>query len=234
MPKQLIKSVIDPVSGETVFCFPPAALQPTQVDLTNAVEACRAFAKQNGKVGLWRPAIITDYSVRATNPRKVLVRCNTPKRYVFTTSKYIMIFGVVQREIIDNFWTKYTYLSGRTTYARGWFTVPKQYVYETPKSLKEILMFRNVEIRRILLERFGIDRLVDEPGITVLDRRFNEIENSWELLLSLGEDRLFLCGCPSTGRRYILFVSNEVSNCKDAQKELWGTLPAAVRIIGRS
>lgn len=236
MPKQLIKSVRDPVSDETVFCFPPAATQPSQEDITKAITTSKLLAKQLGKPGIWKPAIATDGFIIGKY-RRILLGTRTGRSRIYvTTSKHILILGSSKTELIDNFWTKTTYLSGRTVYSRGAFSVPKRYVYETPRSLKEILMFRNLEVRRILLERFGIEKIANEPQVVVLNHNFNEIENSWELLLALQDtaEKLFLCGCPSTGRRYILFVTQSVFSCKAAQKELWGRLPATVRMIGRS
>ncbi|WP_407572571.1 DUF6745 domain-containing protein [Deinococcus altitudinis] len=73
----------------------------------------------------------------------------------------------------------------------------------------EILSTRNVELRRVMLERVGYGRFLDEVGAQVLDR--DRDAGGERLLVRVAlpgdEDFVAVCfSCPSTGRRYALRV----------------------------
>jgi hypothetical protein len=90
--------------------------------------------------------------------------------------------------------------------------VPR-FVVETPHEIttEKVLKESNQEVRRVMLERFGYDKLLTELGATTLDT------SKWGTLLSTdklktyleGEDeeaRFVLVTDPSTSRRYALRV----------------------------
>lgn len=73
----------------------------------------------------------------------------------------------------------------------------------------EILSTQNVELRRVMLERVGYERFLDEVGAQVIDR--DRDAGGERLLVRVelpgDEDFVAVCfSCPSTGRRYALRV----------------------------
>ena len=110
----------------------------------------------------------------------------------------------------------------------GWYylqgvRVPEKVVL-APKTLtpQEILAEWNIEVRRLMIERFGTDRLIREVGAEVVD------ESSWGRLyrLAFWNDRLkeetdeplvmVEVTCPSTGRKFMLRVHPEMSTAQEA------------------
>lgn len=80
-----------------------------------------------------------------------------------------------------------------------------------------ILRERNTELRRVMLERAGIDQVLRAVGATTLDadrdaggeRRLLEVRTA-------PVARYLDCRCPSTGRRYLLGVPRQVTSCHAA------------------
>ena len=83
----------------------------------------------------------------------------------------------------------------------------------------EVLAERNAEVRRVKLERMGIERFLADANPETLDedtdpggpRRLLRVE--WE-----GDEPLVcvLVCCPSTGRRYTLRVPPQMETCRQA------------------
>jgi hypothetical protein len=101
-------------------------------------------------------------------------------------------------------------------------TVVPQFMIESPHEITTSLILgeNNQEVRRVMLERYGWDRLLTELEATTLDT------SRWGTLLSTdklstyleGEDaeaRFVLVQDPSTGRKYALRVD---PSCKDAHE----------------
>ncbi|MFO0810610.1 MAG: hypothetical protein U0746_18440 [Gemmataceae bacterium] len=103
-----------------------------------------------------------------------------------------------------------------------WQGVPiDERIFLRPETIQldEILAERNAERRRILLDRFGVARFMQESGAEVLDRdtdaggprRLLRVEQPGdEPLVTLS------CLCPSTARQYFLRVPPDTKSCHQA------------------
>jgi hypothetical protein len=108
--------------------------------------------------------------------------------------------------------------------------VPPRVVFR-PQTLtpEEILSQRNAELRRVMLERVGLDRILRMARAEILDsdtdpggvRRLVRISpRTWS---SQARPSCYLhCRCPSTGRDYLLRVPPETRTCREAASWLAG------------
>ena len=78
-----------------------------------------------------------------------------------------------------------------------------------------ILAERNMEVRRVMIERFGIKRLVETTRAEVLDE--DKHRTLYRLRLSGDEPIVAVrVTCPSTGHVYLLRVPPEIRSCRAA------------------
>jgi hypothetical protein len=83
----------------------------------------------------------------------------------------------------------------------------------------EILAEKNLEIRRIMIERFGVERLLSEAGASLVD---SDIDAGGERALfhvtrRSGEPLSFLkVRCPSTLRSYLIQMPPTARSCREA------------------
>ena len=96
-----------------------------------------------------------------------------------------------------------------------------------PEDLKavEILNVRNVTRRRILLERFGLDRFIQEVGGLIIDRDRDAGGERQLLSIPLTDDEPIVAlrvRCPSTAHTYVLRVPPHVRTCRRAAAWLAG------------
>jgi hypothetical protein len=86
-------------------------------------------------------------------------------------------------------------------------------------TVDEILAETNAELRRVLLERFGLERFLSEAAAEVLDedRDSGGERKLLRVPMEGGEDLVcVLVICPSTSRRYILRVPPSMQTCRQA------------------
>jgi hypothetical protein len=86
-------------------------------------------------------------------------------------------------------------------------------------TVAEILGERNAELRRVMLERFGLERFMRDANSTVLDQDRDAGGERQLLRLTLEGDEDLVCvsvSCPSTGRRYLLRVPPTMRTCRQA------------------
>jgi hypothetical protein len=108
--------------------------------------------------------------------------------------------------------------------------VPPEVIFR-PETLtpEQILCQRNAELRRVMLERIGVDRVLHKAKAEVIDsdqdlggaRRLVHMA----LVGRFGRDRdhcYLHCRCPSTGREYLLRVPPETRTCRQAAAWLAG------------
>lgn len=84
---------------------------------------------------------------------------------------------------------------------------------------QEVLQARNVELRRVLLERMGHERFITEVGGLVLDKDHDTGgERKLVRVPFEGDEPLVVLWviCPSTGRNYVLRVPPHISRCRQA------------------
>ncbi|TGE27559.1 DUF6745 domain-containing protein [Hymenobacter metallicola] len=96
-----------------------------------------------------------------------------------------------------------------------------------PEDLKavDILNVRNVTRRRVLLERFGLDRLVQEVGGLIIDRDRDAGGERQLLSIPLEGDEPIVALrviCPSTAHTYVLRVPPHLRTCRRAAAWLAG------------
>ncbi|UOQ53832.1 DUF6745 domain-containing protein [Hymenobacter cellulosivorans] len=96
-----------------------------------------------------------------------------------------------------------------------------------PEDLKavDILNVRNVTRRRVLLERFGLDRFVQEVGGLVIDRDRDAGGERQLLNIPLEGDEPIVALrviCPSTAHTYVLRVPPHIRTCRRAAAWLAG------------
>jgi Domain of unknown function (DUF6745) len=90
---------------------------------------------------------------------------------------------------------------------------------------EEVLTEPNVEVRRIMVERVGYDRLFDECQATILDTDFDPGGERILRRIPLPRDEDLTClsvRCPSTGRLYTLRVPPRTQSCRQAAAWLAG------------
>ncbi len=112
-------------------------------------------------------------------------------------------------------------------------------VVMTPDKLvaKEVMTEDNAEIRRIMIERMGPGKFLDDVGAKIIDVD-NHHQNGMRSLMRAGagdgEDEVafLVCACPSTGRVYYMQVPPDSETCEAADTWLSGELPGAQ--VGRT
>ncbi len=85
--------------------------------------------------------------------------------------------------------------------------------------LDEILGQDNAELRRVLIDRFGVSRFMSESKAAVLDADTDPGGKRQLLRVELKGDEPLVtlsCTCPSTGRKYFLRVPPTVNSCHQA------------------
>ncbi len=83
----------------------------------------------------------------------------------------------------------------------------------------EILAERNAEVRRVMIERHGLDRFIDGAGATVLDEDTDPGGQRQLLKVPIVGDEDLVCvsvRCPSTGRQYVVRVPPTTKTCRQA------------------
>ncbi len=86
-------------------------------------------------------------------------------------------------------------------------------------TVKEVLAERNAERRRVLVERYGFARLLQDARAEVLDSDRDAGGQRRLLRLSLENDEDLValsCFCPSTGRHYVIRVPPDTPTCRHA------------------
>ncbi|MGE4198637.1 MAG: DUF6745 domain-containing protein [Phycisphaerales bacterium] len=118
---------------------------------------------------------------------------------------------------------------------RDWYwhgVLVSQRVIEAPETItvEEIASHKDQpEIRRVLIERYGWQRYLQDAGATVIDYRRNDIEATREALIrSPNGETVLVCACPSTARRYALEVPPTTRTCVEAQDWLSGGLAGRI------
>lgn len=83
----------------------------------------------------------------------------------------------------------------------------------------EVMEERNAEIRRVMIERYGYDRLLDRLQAEELDRDADRGGERRLLRVEVPGDEPLVCVsvvCPSTGHRFVLRVPPTMRSCRQA------------------
>lgn len=113
--------------------------------------------------------------------------------------------------------------------------LPKFVVMSPEKiTLETIDIEHNIEAKRIMIERMGWLKYLEQKNPKVIDENVDEISGTNEVLFNCSMGRILVCACPSTGRIYPVEVPRRIKTCKDAQKYLMGRRFSKIRIVGAS
>lgn len=132
---------------------------------------------------------------------------------------------------------------GRALFYIEGVQVPSKVVLQPDKlTIDDINGESNEEVKRIITERYGLERYITEVADEVLDQRKNEIDFCNEvLILYENKSRVALVtACCSTNKRFVLPVPRETRTCEAAQAWLFAQTGAdrsgkpQRRIIGAS
>lgn len=98
--------------------------------------------------------------------------------------------------------------------------VSRRIVFE-PHSLTpdEIFSERNAEVRRVMMERYGYERLMEAAQAEELDRDTDAGGERRLLRIPLQDDEDLICisvQCPSTGHKFVLRVPPQMTSCRQA------------------
>jgi hypothetical protein len=86
-------------------------------------------------------------------------------------------------------------------------------------SVNEILVERNAELRRVMVERFGFERFMSEAQAEVLDKDRDAGGERQLVRVPMENDEPIVCVsvfCPSTGHRFFLRVPPNMTSCRSA------------------
>ena len=108
-----------------------------------------------------------------------------------------------------------------------WHGVPvTQQIIEFPESItiEQIENEKNLEVQRIMIERFGIDKYIEKQNADILDEDNLGLQGSCDrkLIKIKNNTKWLVCSDGTTGRIYHISVPNEVMNCKEAHSEICG------------
>lgn len=104
-------------------------------------------------------------------------------------------------------------------YFIGGVRVPEEVVMAPETiTIEDIRNEDNQEVRRIMIDRFGWLRYLEETGTKVIDHRKNDRDSQTEVLVE-DEDgrRHMIVHDPSTGRRYVMGLPREIKSCQEGQ-----------------
>lgn len=88
----------------------------------------------------------------------------------------------------------------------------------------------NLDVRSIMIERFGWPRYIKESNAKLLDKRDNFVENTKEALYKANNEHKLVVTC-TTGRVFTLSVPSNIRTCETAQEWLGR---GKFNIIGRT
>ena len=116
-------------------------------------------------------------------------------------------------------------LAGRCQLAWRGMIVPADFVFH-PETLPpaRILEERNVELRRVMMERVGFENVLRKTGATIIDEDTDPggVRRLVKLSIAHRQHYFLHCRCPSTGREYLLRVPPSARTCRAAAAWLAG------------
>lgn len=92
-------------------------------------------------------------------------------------------------------------------------------IVENPQdmTIEELNNIENLEIKRLSIERFGLEQYITRSNCKIIDKGTNDIEGTVESIFATNDLRYFCGACKSTGRMYFILIPNEVATCKEAR-----------------
>src|SRR3990167_5349038 len=172
--------------------------------------------------------ITTEMSERAKIYQKLCESVN----YFWTNRDFVMVCARPTRISLNDRGQLHNDTEKAIIYPDGWgiysingVTVPEIVVkYPEKITINMIQAEKNLEIQRIMVERFGVDKYLIETGAEVIDTDIRGIEGGGArcLLHEKSGRQWLICTDGSTERIYYLSVSDNAKSCKSAHEELCG------------
>lgn len=134
-------------------------------------------------------------------------------------------------------------IHGNFEYWLNGIQVPSKVVMDPQLiTLKEIQQQQNIEVQRLMIEKFGWLKFAQETKSAIIDSATDAITGTKELLIDLKDTGLnqrewrkgLICSCPSTGKVFCVEVPFATKYCRDAQQWLKGNRMSKTRMIGAS
>ena len=111
--------------------------------------------------------------------------------------------------------------NGKTMFFITGVAVPENVVMEPElQTIEEIMSEKNMEIKRIRIDRFGWTNFIEETNAKIIDRVENDIQQTSEFLCSAADFTIFVGACPSTARVYAMEVPEKTKTCSEAKEYL--------------
>lgn len=127
------------------------------------------------------------------------------------------------------------YGGGLKVYAIGGIRLPEKVVMAPETlSIQEINSEIDLDIRAIMIDRYGWPKFLKGIGAECIDSRENLVEGTLEALYKTENyGKRFLCTCP-TGRVFVMGVDEGVEDCESAQNWLGNDESQNFNVIGRT
>ena len=101
-------------------------------------------------------------------------------------------------------------------------------------TIQEIQAEKNLEVQRVMIERFGVEKYLEKIECEVIDTDIRGIEGGGArcLLREKNGNQWLVCTDGSTERVYHLSAPKESKTCKDAHEALSGFSEAKIKMEG--
>jgi hypothetical protein len=114
---------------------------------------------------------------------------------------------------------------------------PRMLLSPGSMTARQVLEVENVELRRIMVARFGIDRFLTELKAEVIHTDYVEGRERRLLQVEVERDEPLVAvrvTCPSTGQMYLLRVSPRTRTCEEAVAWTFGLTPGNYAPVSES
>ena len=151
-----------------------------------------------------------------------LIECDT---VCFASVKPSAIFTDDNGELHNESGPAFNYPDGFCGHYYHGFQVPA-WVIEKPQDITtaKIEAEENTELKRIMLEIFGVGRFITEVGGVIIDEDHSEQDGHRQVIKDKLGNVTFHVGDPSTSRMYFLALPPDTKTCKEAEAFLSGGL----------
>jgi hypothetical protein len=169
-----------------------------------------------------------DIMERATIYRKLCESANyfwCNSQFVIVCARPTEIYRNDRGELHNESGMAIKYPDGWGLYSINGFTVPEKVVMAPETiTIQEIQEEENQEVRRIMIERYGVDKYLGEINAEIVDVDMRGVVGGGAraLMREANGNQWLVCTDGSTDRVYYMFVPQEIKTCKEAHQTLCG------------